>query len=151
MRYFAVLALALVLTACGSSTPAGTASGLLSKAGAVSSGPAYTVIPSDADAQCSDGATEADGAYPLHGGGSDTVNVCLYASNDQLESDLQAGKYPAEADVIQVGQTTLVFVSGNTSDNSVTGMLTGMGDSAAGGALIASKIGGTVIPASDLP
>ena len=121
MRYFALLALALVLTACGSSTPAGTASGLLSKAGATSNGPAYTVTSSDTQAECSNGATEADGSVQLHGGSSDTVNVCVFPSNDQLESDLQAGSYAADADVIQVGQTTLVFVSGNSSDNSASG------------------------------
>ena len=62
MGYLALIALALVLTACGRSTPAGTASGLLGKAGATSDGPAYTVTSSDTQAECSNGATEADGS-----------------------------------------------------------------------------------------
>ena len=103
---------------------------------------------SDADAVCNNGAAEADGTVQLHGGASDTVNVCVFPSNDQLESDLQAGQYAAGSDVIQVGQTTLVFVSGNTSDDSTSGFVTSMGESVAGGMQIASKVGGTVIPAS---
>lgn len=139
----------LVLTGCGgSSTPTGTAAALLGKAGATSDGPAYIVTSSDADAVCNNGAAEADGAVQLHGGASDTVNVCVFPSNDQLESDLQAGQYAAGSDVIQVGQTTLVFVSGNTSDDSTSGFVTSMGESVAGGMQIASKVGGTVIPAS---
>jgi Protein of unknown function (DUF2510) len=150
----ALIIIGSIATAAGGgnhASPTGTAAALLAKAGATSSGPAYTVTSSDADAVCNNGAAEADGAVQLHGGWSDTVNACVFPSNDQLESDLQAGQFPADSDVIQVGQTELVFVSGNSSDNSASGILTGAEESAAGGAQIASKVGGTVIPDSDLP
>ena len=33
--------------------------------------------------------------------------MCLYPSNDQLESDIDAGKY---AQILQVGKLTLIFI-----------------------------------------
>lgn len=109
-RTVAALAVLLLAGCGGSSSPTGTAAGLLSKTGATSNGPAYTVTSSDTEATCSNGAAEADGTLAQQY----DVSVCVFPSNDQLQSDMSAGQYAAGSAVIQVGQTTLIFIAPGT-------------------------------------
>ncbi len=130
-RLTALLVLVFALTACGGpSTPTATASGLLSKTGATSSGPAYMAI-SGSSSNCATGAADADGSL-----GNEYVDVCVFPSNDQLVSYINSGGYAAGAALIQVGQTALIEVDpqGYNSDSPPASLVQS----------IASKVGGSV-------
>ena len=120
MRFIVLIGLlAIALAGCGggSSSPTAQAAGLLSQAGATSSGPAYTVTSDNASSSaCDQGNTEADGTF------NDTVdkisldvNVCVFPSNAQLENDAATAEESTGpgGGVIQVGQTVLIYVGDN--------------------------------------
>jgi hypothetical protein len=109
MRYAIAVMLVLMVAACGGGGgPAGQAASLLSQAGASASGPAYTVTSADTTSTCDVGTAEADGT--ISGEDPENVNVCVFPSNAQLQSDLGAGQFSEGSAIVEIGQVTLIFI-----------------------------------------
>ena len=127
------LLLMLAVAACGGAgPPTGIAAGLLSKAGATASGPAYTVGYGDSNATCNTGAAEADGTTGMW-----TVKVCIFAGDGQLVSYVNAVDYASTAAMIRVGQASLILVTATAYGSYATPPASLMQS-------IASKTGGSV-------
>jgi hypothetical protein len=135
MRATAGLAAASIvilgLAGCGgSSSPTTQASAILAKTGATGDGPAYKVTNNnESSSACNPGDAEADG----HLSDNSQVNVCVATSNAERANGL-ADAIAAKSDVpIQVGKTTLVYVTSNGVDSLPKARMEA----------IAAKIGGT--------
>jgi hypothetical protein len=97
----------LGLAACGgSSSPTGTAAGILGKTGATASSPAYMVTSGSQGngPVCDAGSAEADGGI-----GTEAVTVCVFPSNTQLKNDAARAVQGGDGATIQVGQLILIY------------------------------------------
>jgi hypothetical protein len=107
---FAIGSIAAALTACGSSSPTGTAAGILSQSGATSGGSAYVVDSSQGNGpSCDNGSAEADGSFA----GGETINVCVFPNTALLKNDAATAMLagPGGQATIQVGKLTLVYLT----------------------------------------
>lgn len=93
------------------------------------------VTTQNSDAGCGTGAAEADGTLSPPGDDEQYVDVCVFPSNADLVSGINAGLYAAGSAIIQVGQLTLIFVDDAASYNGPPASLVQS---------IASKTGGSI-------